>query len=258
MTLQLFNDYGDPFEYSKLSERLPQFLEKYPASDYSVITEMTDMLSLMPGTLSLLEKAPTDGELSSVVKELAGRLVCRASLLDKEGRVVQTASASGFLDDLKSYEILETAARQRLVAACGYAGDHLDVDEHLGFKTQGITEQAQTIDELAPIAEQDIPKDTTQINTVSANVQDEQKQDMPTGKVVAKKLSTDPVSTTVAGESNQEDGNEIRIEIPASMIRQIESQAKLKKVSIPKYTDLASAKAALSHLYGLPRTNATA
>ena len=53
--------------------------------------------------------------------------------------MIATATAAKRIQAYKDLEILETAARQRLLAAVGYGGDVLDEDEGRDQRDQGLT-----------------------------------------------------------------------------------------------------------------------
>ena len=142
--VQLCNREGELTFYRKLSERLPEFLNHYgPEKGYAVVTEVVDSLSLKPGLLRLYETAIQAGrkpeELGLPPAQAIGQTqVCRATLLDSSGRVVASATAAKHICGYKDLEVLETAARQRLLAALGFGGDMLDNDEYLDQTDQQL------------------------------------------------------------------------------------------------------------------------
>ena len=143
--IDLYTADGELVHYRPLSARIQPFLEQYgPGQGYAVTTELVDTLSLKPGLMRLYEAAIQAGrkpeELGLPALGLAGETgVCRAVLTDAHGRVVATATAAKRIQAYKDLEILETAARQRLLAALGYGGDILDEDEHHDQREQGLT-----------------------------------------------------------------------------------------------------------------------
>ena len=143
--IELYTNDGELVQYRPLSARIRDFLEQYgPGQGYAVTTEMVDTLSLKPGLMRLYEAALQAGrkpeELGLPALGLAGETgVCRTVLTDAHGRVVATATAAKRIQAYKDLEILETAARQRLLAALGYGGDVLDADEHHDQREQGLT-----------------------------------------------------------------------------------------------------------------------
>ena len=143
--IELYSDSGELVQYRPLSSRIRDFLGPYgPEQGYAVTTEMVDTLSLKPGLMRLYEAAIQAGrkpeELGLPALGLAGETgVCRAVLTNAHGRVVATATAAKRIQAYKDLEILETAARQRLLATLGYGGDVLDEDEHHDQRDQGLT-----------------------------------------------------------------------------------------------------------------------
>ena len=143
--IEFYTPEGEVRPYRPLSARLPEFLAQYgPAKGYAVVTEIQDSLSLKPGLLRLYKCAiqagqkPQDMGLPSPA--VAGQTqVCRATLLDSHGRVVAAATASKQILVYKDLEVLETAARQRLLAALGFGGDVLDADESHDQRDLGLT-----------------------------------------------------------------------------------------------------------------------
>ncbi|MCB1795704.1 MAG: hypothetical protein KDJ70_15030 [Candidatus Competibacteraceae bacterium] len=143
--IELYTNDGELVQYRPLSSRIRDFLGQYgPEKGYAVTTELVDTLSLKPGLMRLYEAALQAGrkpeELGLPALGLAGETgVCRAVLTDAHGRVVATATAAKRIQAYKDLEILETAARQRLLAALGYGGDVLDEDERQDQRDQGFT-----------------------------------------------------------------------------------------------------------------------
>ena len=149
--IDFYTQDGDLVTYRPLSARLPEFLREYgPAQGFSVETEIMDAISLKPGLLRLYEivlqagRKPEEAGLPALV--LAGQTqVCRATLRDENGRVWATATAAKLIQVYKDLEVLETAARQRLLAALGFGGEGLDADENLDQRDQGLTPAPQAL-----------------------------------------------------------------------------------------------------------------
>ncbi len=105
---------------NQLSANLPAFLRRYPpAEGYSVQTEILDGCSVRPGLMRLYEIALHGGhppESLGLPPLLSSdhALIGRATLRDPQGRILATATAAQVTPDVES---LETAARQRLLAA---------------------------------------------------------------------------------------------------------------------------------------------
>lgn len=112
----LFSPEGEAKKYRPLATRLPEFFTQYPPTEFSMVTGY--------------EACPFSN----------GRpvFVFKASLLDKEGRLISTAHARREIFEYKDFESGETAARQRLLAALGHGGDVLDEDENNDFRAQNL------------------------------------------------------------------------------------------------------------------------
>ncbi|HMQ39442.1 MAG TPA: hypothetical protein PKA07_17910, partial [Micropruina sp.] len=142
--VEWFSSEGEVVRYRPLSARLPEFLAVYgPERGFSVDTELQDPLSLKPGLSKLYEIALQAGRKPEEVglpplSAAAQTLVCRATLRDPAGRVLATATAAKVIESYKDLEVLETAARQRLLAALGFGGEALDADESQDQTDQGF------------------------------------------------------------------------------------------------------------------------
>ena len=122
-TVELYTTDGDLVIYRPLAARLPEFLARFgPERGFAVRTEIADLLSFRPGLLRLCEVAAREGRKAEdlglpPLAQAAGLMVCRAALEDANGRVLATATAAKEVRAHKDLEALETAARQRLLAA---------------------------------------------------------------------------------------------------------------------------------------------
>lgn len=120
-----FAPEGDGAPDRSLAAQRRAFLAAYgPEKGYAVETAFTDLMSLKRGFLKLWEAAQflelKAADLTALVGSAGQTLVCRARLRDARGRVLATATAAKAILACKDLEILETAARQRLLAALGF------------------------------------------------------------------------------------------------------------------------------------------
>lgn len=147
--LSFTNDQGEKVDWKRLSARIPEFLEKYPLGQYSLHTDVTDILALQPGLKELYLRcietniAPESMGLPSI-SEYLGVIVTRK--LVKDGEVVAESSAQSPLTQYKDYERVETAALQRLLALLGFpgrmdGGGSFDDDEMNDLCQQGLAVQ---------------------------------------------------------------------------------------------------------------------
>jgi hypothetical protein len=120
--------------YRPLSARLPEFLAKYPPSEgYGVEISIKDTLCLTPDLRSFYELAIKSGQnfealgLPSLKVKYQSVLVEACLLRNGVRLAVAHTFAQIHLD--KDFEMAETRARQRLLAALGFDGKVLDDDE---------------------------------------------------------------------------------------------------------------------------------
>jgi hypothetical protein len=125
---------GDVTRYRHHSNLLP-FLETYhPKDGYRIEIKHMDLLSLQRGRLVLLREAVIAGKKPSEVglpdiEADMNTLICTASLLDSQNRMVRSASASMRISDPNDVEAMEAAANLRLLASLGFGSEDFDDDE---------------------------------------------------------------------------------------------------------------------------------
>lgn len=119
--------------YRPLSDRLPEFLDAYPPSQgYGIEIEVTDLLGIKPGLLSLYEAAIKSGipfKTAGLPPLPSTQAIVVRAYLTKNGTRLTSAQTYQFVEFEKDLECAETRARQRLVAALGFNGAVLDYDE---------------------------------------------------------------------------------------------------------------------------------
>ena len=235
--IDIFNSDGTVSPYRLLSDRLPDFLGRYgPEQGYAIVIEAQDPLSLRPGLLRLYEAAIAAGHSPEAVglpppKDIS--MVFQAKLLDREGRMVCNASALKPIREYKEWECAETAARQRLLAALGFGGDVLDADESQDMNDQRLKTRPA----------KDNPTGTTAVAAPPAS------PPVPPAVTPAATVAPAPVCTDTSAATGKA--------IPASVLRQLEHQAKLKGVPTPTVNSLEEAKTALQRLFKLQPVAAT-
>jgi len=275
--IDIFQPDGTVSQYRRLSARLPEFLAAYPpAKGFRIIIEATDALSLRPGLIRLYEAAVQSGRTLAeaglpALTEI--NVMCfKASLLGVEGHVLATASALKPIQSYKDWEIGETAARQRLLAACGYGGEVLDQDEAQDRVDQGLHTKATTLPPTTPATAASVATAAENAHaTVSPSppvaktpppeveppaAPEPPAKSLPTGTRTARKPVTStpaapappaPPSTPASGTAPTGTGKPV----PDSVLRQLGHQARLKGVPAPQVQDLAQAKAELQRLFAL-------
>jgi len=119
--------------YLKVSQRLPDFLEKYPPEEgYGIEIEVRDPLSFRPALLELYKECIRNNRTPRSLPDTndpSWKALIFIAKLTKDGKVLHTASTHQQIEFEKDYEQSETRARQRLLAALGFGGEILDSDE---------------------------------------------------------------------------------------------------------------------------------
>jgi len=269
--VEWFSSEGEVVRYRPLSARLPAFLAVYgPERGFSVDTEIQDPLSLKPGLLKLYEIALQAGRKPEEVglpplSAADQTLVCRATLRDPAGRVLATATAAKVIQSHKDLEVLETAARQRLLAALGFGGEALDTDESQDQTDQGWVSRpivpavpATRAVGATPIVPPPSSQDTA---GTPASIQDAAEapassQDAPVAEVaegvmpLAVAAGVPPVASppaapppVAAPPASDRDARAL-----TALIRQIEQQARVRGIEPPVVTTRPEAQAALQRL----------
>lgn len=241
--VEWFTAEGAVVQYRPLSARLPAFLAVYgPERGYAVDTAMQDSLSLKPGLMKLYETVLQAGGKPEAVGlpplSVAGQtLVCRATLRDPAGRVLATATAAKVIQSYKDLEVLETAARQRLLAALGFGGDIFDRDEDQDRADQGgvcpspvpsptVVPVAKTVRAAPGVAPASIPEAADDPTPI---------QDPVEAAVASPSVAAPPASDRDARALT-------------ALIRQIEQQARVRGIEPPVVTTRPEAQAALQRL----------
>ncbi|MEH6874435.1 MAG: hypothetical protein V7849_08520 [Candidatus Competibacter sp.] len=288
--VEWFSSEGEVVRYRPLSARLPEFLAVYgPERGFSVDTELQDPLSLKPGLLKLYEIALQAGRKPEEVglpplNAADQTLVCWATLRDPAGRVLATATAAKVIQSYKDLEVLETAARQRLLAALGFGGEALDADESQDQTDQGFVPRpmvpvapavqaevrvpvmvpASSPDAAVPASIQDVvavPASIQDTAAVPASIQDTAEvpassQDAPVAEVaegvmpLAVAAGVPPVASPPAAPAPvaAPPASDRDARALTALIRQIEQQARVRGIEPPVVTTRPEAQAALQRL----------
>ena len=288
--VEWFSSEGEVVRYRPLSARLPEFLAVYgPERGFSVDTEIHDPLSLKPGLLKLYEIALQAGRKPEEVglpplNAADQTLVCWATLRDPAGRVLATATAAKVIQSYKDLEVLETAARQRLLAALGFGGEALDADESQDQTDQGFVPRpmvpvapavqaevrvpvmvpASSPDAAVPASIQDVvavPASIQDVVAVPASIQDTAEapassQDAPVAEVaegvmpLAVAAGVPPVASPPAAPAPVAAplASDRDARALTALIRQIEQQARVRGIEPPVVTTRPEAQAALQRL----------
>jgi len=213
------NQDGSNTKYRLLSERLPEFLKAFPISEgFRVIVEAKG--------------------LSEVTGNSESQGILFTASLYKDDLVVANASAcrlppSGH----KEWEKGETAARQRLLAACGFGGEVLDEDEHSDMHDQGLVLSNKDHGPQSESVQEEFFEPVVTAPTLVSEPEKAKGQNP-----VAKKQAAPAIKESKTDSPPQN-------EIPPAILRQIQHQSKLKGVDpVPEPKTLAEARTTLKDL----------
>lgn len=225
--VQIADEYGETSLYKKVSARIPDFIKEYPPDDgWRIETNMTDMLSLQKGRLSLIREAIAVGKKPEEVG-LPGLddwnvMVCNCTLYNKAKEAVCNRSASMAINQNKDMERLETAAFQRLLGALGFGGEIFDDDD---FSNITDTNRTVVTEEKAIVPIVETSSTTSQENNKKAE-----------SKVNAVSECSDSSSDNTAGTEDEND------DIPVALVRQIKSLSDQLGNKAPTVSSLDEAK----------------
>jgi hypothetical protein len=205
---------------------------------------------MKPGLLSLYKEAvaagkkPEDVGLPAI--SLGNIAVFEASLISPDGKVVQTAHALYEIRTHKDLEICETSARQRLVAACGYAGELLDDNERQDMLRQGVGDSAVPAPESRKTSVQaPVPPARPDPSTATAPVASK-------APVAAEKSAkSSPVASKRDDASSRPVGRTKQDRTAAALAglrNQIAGQARSLGIEAPQVADLDEARKVLRQL----------
>jgi len=259
-TVSIFTEEGDVQTYLPLSQRIPMFRRAYPAdSGYRVEIQTMGALDVTPGMARLYEKAIENGHNPSEVGLPGlptGEVIFRASLISPDGIVLESGSARREVVMLKDWEKGETAARQRLLAALGFAGEVFDDDEDGDITDQGHRsapsakaqkarpQPANNDAHVAAIKQKAVEKFSEEAKASEPE---------PAQESVSESQSSQPVAESPK-RATGESGEVIAVngeKVPAYVIRQIDHHAKVtgRHDEIPEqYDSIEHAKSIMKGL----------
>jgi len=158
---------GEAKRWERFSSRLAQFLSKFPIEKgWRVVRESRLSSASAPELVTLYEAAfkagvnPRDAGLPPMPQGV----VFVARLISPDGHEVASGSACSMASNLftagasqqrRDYEMGETAAFQRLLAAVGIGGEIFDTDEDLSIELVGSKARPSTSGTVIPIRSQD-------------------------------------------------------------------------------------------------------
>lgn len=147
-TLSIYSDDGEKKDLFSYSARLQQFLEKYPTDKgWAIQTEETYMPETQPHVS-----------------------VCfRAYLVNPEGKKLTSRSSFGPLQDIKSWQKIETNACSRLIAALGIGSEVFDEDEIIDLQEQGFSVKQNSTASLKAVPDENKDSESNQDSAPGVN-----------------------------------------------------------------------------------------
>jgi len=251
--IEIFSADGDVKDYLLLSARIPQFREKYPIEEgYRVKIEVSDALSAKPSLMRLYESAISNGHKPSDLglPPLPGgeAIIFRASLLDKDETVLESASAYKPILQYKDWEKGETAARQRLLAALGFGGEFFDKDEESDITDQGKTTVMPNAAPANGSASKAAVKPDAKKSTTEKAVKSAKQEDQPQG----------PEDTNAAAQTTPSEAAQAGEEVQATDASQIETDASGSSDASDTEQPTAASDAHVESANATPATSAPA
>jgi hypothetical protein len=212
--IEIENPDGSVSNYKKLSERLPAFLEAFPFSEGYRIIITTKSLGDVTGT------------------DTAKGVIFTATLYKEEMELVNASSCRLPPSQQKDWEKGETAARQRLLAACGFGGDILDEDEEGDISDLGgLVRSSPASKQEAPAKAPAAPKATAQPSQpepvtpaeeeplVEPETSQQEEPQQQLAMVTEQQPQSSQAEETPSGEAP-----------PAAMVRQIQHLSKVRQL----------------------------
>lgn len=216
---------GEAALYKRYGARIPEFLEEFKLTDgWRIEGSMSDLLSRQKGLLFLYKacilagRKPSDFGLPPI-DDAANTFIFTTRFTDPAGRTLRTAGALGRVGLTKSYEMLESASVQRLMAACGHGGEIFDGDEDEDFKEQGL--------QVVPI----VPKDANG-RAMTANATEGADEPSTAADARENPDTAEPVAAATRDQVEQR-AQALGVPVP-TMNTQSEALAALRELGAPK------------------------
>lgn len=257
MPITIFSPNGEVTDYRTVSERLPEFEKQYPAEDgYRVIRSHTSAKDFGSELVHLYEVAVSNGHSPKDVglPFIEGFGVIFKAELFKGDTLIRNASAYKQVTQTKDWEAGETAAFQRLMAACGLGGIDMDADDQYDRISSGLEVPGS---DSSNQVDQKVSEPATQLTPETAPASDPNpestSQEAPKGKTKAPEAqakSSEPIATEVprppAGAAE---------EIRPQLLNQLTHVARLAGEPVPEVSTVKDAKAEIKRLNALSRAS---
>ena len=252
MSITIFAPNGEAHDYRTVSERLPEFQKMFTIDDgYRVIRSHISARDFGSELSHLYEKAIENGHSPRDVglPFIEGFGVIFKAELFKGETLVRNASAFKQVTQTKDWEAGETAAFQRLMAACGLGGSDMDADDQFDRISSGLEVPPAYRSEPAPeqVAQpEEQPVVSQEPVSAPAEKAPEASKD-PEPKVKAIK----PAPADKTSKPQDSSAEEIR----PQLLNQLAHVANLAGETVPEVSTVKEAKAEIKRLNALSRAS---
>lgn len=264
MSITIFAPSGEATDYRTVSERLPEFEKMFPVADgYRIIRSHISAKEFGSEIVHLYEKAIENGHSPRDVglPFIEGFGVVFKAELFKGETLIRNASAYKQVTQTKDWEAGETAAFQRLMAACGLGGSDMDSDDQYDRISSGLEVPPEYRSDPEPeqIAQQE-PEPTFSQEPEPAPVEEAPKpaskpasvQKAPQKETKAVEAQKEPSETATQTTPPNNGATE---EIRPQLLNQLAHVANLAGEPIPEVTTVKEAKAEIKRLNALSRAS---
>ena len=260
MTITIFTPNGEATDYRTVSERLPEFEKKFSIEDgYRVIRSHMSAKDFGSDLIHLYEVAIANGHSPRDVglPFIEGFGVIFKAELFKDDTLIRNASAYKQITQTKDWEAGETAAFQRLMAACGLGGSDMDADDQYDRITSGLEVPESRSDASTEQPVRKVEEPATQLTpetTPATDPEPEAKPEALQGEPEAPKVQAKP-SKPAASEKAPKPQTDAAEEIRPQLLNQLAHVAKLAGETVPEVSTVKEAKAEIKRLNALSRAS---
>jgi len=259
MPITIFTPNGEAHDYRTVSERLPDFEKLFPIEDgYRIIRSHLSATEFGSEILHLYEKAIENGHSPRDVglPLIEGFGVIFKAELFKGDTLIRNASAYKQITQTKDWEAGETAAFQRLMAACGLGGGDMDADDQYDRISSGLEVSSTPMSRKAPEdsqepAPQSAPAEPVMDVAAEAPAPESEPE---TGPGPQEPVKAEPKPAAQANHL-QEASKTASEELRPQLLNQLAHVAKLAGQPVPTVSTVKEAKAEIKRLNALSRAS---
>lgn len=260
MTITIFSPNGEVTDYRTVSERLPEFEEKFPIEDgYRVIRSHISAKDFGSELVHLYDVAISNGHSPRDVglPFIEGFGVIFKAELFKGETLIRNASAYKQVTQTKDWEAGETAAFQRLMAACGLGGTDMDADDQFDRISSSLEVPESRSDTGSERPVRKVEEPATQLTPETAPAADPEPDSTPEAP------PSEPEAPQVQAKSNKPDATDqapkpqadAAEEIRPQLLNQLAHVANLAGEPVPEVSTVKEAKAEIKRLNALSRAS---